>query len=448
MGAVSRPKNREEKGGGRKRSYGFRLWMGALVAALHLLAVALFFRSPPHPAGSVDWPLQFSILTALSLLCSFIALRSTRRVLPAMLLGIQVFLLAVADYPDGADQRLTFLFLCILVAMLLSLVRPPYSLVPAVDVLLLLVFRFRPVKVWSGPPILPRLEDSVLLLIAVLVVSIVLTKVRRLSDAFESQGRDVEAMNFSINNLLNANVDFQNYAIEVGERSTIEERKRLSRDIHDIVGYTLINLKMMLESAIDIAGGENRQLSDLLARARDQAQSSLGETRMALQAFRDIEKSNLGGVSGIHKIVTLFSRATGIAVEVNYGNMPWGIDEELGVALRRIVQESMTNSFRHGRATRIQIGFWIAHDRLLVKVDDNGQGAAEIKPGIGLLGMQERVARFGGTLDFNSSDYGFSIRAEIPLVRSGSAALPPPGTADTAARRVENARQDAHSDRG
>jgi signal transduction histidine kinase len=426
-----RPGDRDEVGS-RKNALGFRLWTAALVAAAHVLALAVFFRNPPHPPGSSDWPLQFTILLGLSLGCSLAAQRYEQKVVPAVLLGLQLFLLAAADYPDGADQKLTFIFLCILVVTLLSLVRLPYYLIAAADALLVLVFRFRPVRVWSSLPAMPRLEDSLLLLLSLALVSAVLSRVFRLYEAFEAQTRDVEAMDNSISNLLNANVDFQNHAVQVGERSTIEERKRLSREIHDIVGYTLINLKMMLESAIDLAGGENRQLAELLARARDQAQSSLGETRMALQAFRDMEKSNLDAVSSIHKIITLFSRATGIDVEVNYGNMPWGIDEELGGTLRRIVQESMTNSFRHGRATRIQIGFWIAHERLLVKVDDNGQGAAEIRPGIGLLGMRERVEGLGGTLEVDSAGYGFSIRAEIPLRPEDVEALPSPVTDLTA----------------
>ncbi|MDA8427114.1 MAG: sensor histidine kinase [Treponema sp.] len=423
----------EDSGRGRRNGFRFRLWMAALVVAAHALALAVFFSDPPRPPGSSDWPLQFSILVALSLVCSLVSQRFDRKVVPAILLGLQLFLLAAADYPDGAEQKLTFIFLCILVVTLLSLLRLPYYLIAAADALFVLAFRFRPVRVWNGLPAAPGMEDSLLLLLSLALVSAVLARVFRLYEAFEAQARDLEAMDNSISNLLNANVDFQNHAVQVGERSTIEERKRLSREIHDIVGYTLINLKMMLESAIDLAGSSNRQLAELLARARDQAQSSLGETRMALQAFRDMEKSNLDAVSSIHRIITLFSRATGIEVEVNYGNMPWGIDEELGGTLRRIVQESMTNSFRHGRATRIQIGFWIAHERLLVKVDDNGQGAAEIRPGIGLLGMRERVEGLGGKLEIDSAGYGFSIRAEIPLGAEDVQALPPPVT-DLAAK--------------
>jgi len=75
----------------------------------------------------------------------------------------------------------------------------------------------------------------------------------------------------------------------------------------------------------------------------------------------------------------------------------------------------MTNAIRHGGATRIQIGFWIARDWLHMKISDNGVGASEVKPGIGLTGMRERLDAIGGELIVQGSEYGFSLIAEMPL---------------------------------
>ena len=408
------------------RSFG--LWVSLFGLGCHALAIAVFLNRPRIASLPQDWALQFWMLLSLSVVCSLAANRFERKVLPAILFGLQIFVLTVADYPEGRDLILTFIFIIIINVTMFSLVRPMFAMVLVFDLGLVGLFRIRPVPLWNDLPSIPRLADSALLFFGVALSSVLLTALGRLSEAYNETKFDVDAMKNSINNLLNANVDFQNHAIEVGKQSTIEERKRMSREVHDIVGYTLINLKMMLESGIDLAGEGNIQLSELLRRARDQAQSGLGETRMALQAFRDMEHSRMDLVAGLQVVVTLFSKATGIEVEVSYGNIAGNIDEDLGVILRRIVQESMTNSFRHGRATRIKIGFWIADGRLSVKIDDDGQGAAEIHPGIGLIGMRERVEGLGGNLEFSNSGYGFCIRAEMPVGQGRSAVLPPPVT--------------------
>jgi signal transduction histidine kinase len=113
-------------------------------------------------------------------------------------------------------------------------------------------------------------------------------------------------------------------------------------------------------------------------------------------------------------MVNSFSRATGLDVEVNWGNAPWSFGDDLNAAVYRLIQESMTNAFRHGRATKIQIRFWITDEKLLIVVHDNGRGANEVHPGIGLTGMTERLAPLGGRLVAAGGERGFSVRAEIP----------------------------------
>jgi signal transduction histidine kinase len=74
----------------------------------------------------------------------------------------------------------------------------------------------------------------------------------------------------------------------------------------------------------------------------------------------------------------------------------------------------MTNAIRHGRASRIQISFWISDGRLRISVDDNGIGSTDIEPGIGFTGMRERLDPLGGELTLGNGLTGFTVRAEIP----------------------------------
>jgi signal transduction histidine kinase len=385
-----------------------------LMIALHALAAGFFFRDASTMGAPEDWPGQFLFLLGASLACALAAPLVRKRSLVAILIGFQAFLLMVADYPEGAASDLVGIFCCILLLGAVNALRVSIPLVPLLCAASVLLFRMRPVRAWSTPPAVPAVPDSLLAFAAVIVFAYFNLAAKGWDAEARRQGERGANLDRSIASLLAANLDFQNYALEAGERSTIAERKRLSRDIHDIVGYTLINLKMMLEAAIDRAGSADRALAELLVAARDQAQDGLADTRRVLRTFREMENDTPEGISSIQKIVSSFSRATGIEVEVNYGNMPW-ILGSLDSVISHIVQEGMTNAIRHGGATQIQIGFWIVQDRLHLRIVDNGVGAAEVKPGIGLLGMRERLEPIGGELSVQSSGYGFALVAEMPL---------------------------------
>lgn len=392
----------------------FRDGAALLSVALHALAAGAFLGDPPAIDASEGWAGQFLFLLGASLSCGLAAPAVKKRAVVAILLGFQVFLLAVADYPEGSGAVLAGIFSCALLLSAIGCYRFSAPLVPLMGAVAVAVFRFRPIRAWATAPSVPSVAASVLAGAVAVVFACLCLAAKRLEAEARRQREKVASLNLSVSSLLQANLDFQNYALEAGERSTIAERKRLSRDIHDIVGYTLINLKMMLEAAIDRAGEVNKPLTELLASAIDQAQGGLSETRRVLRTLRDMENAKPEGVASIHKIVASFSRATGIDVEVSYGNIPRTLGA-LDSVISHIVQEGMTNAIRHGGATRIQIGFWIVRDRLHMKIADNGIGAAEVKPGIGLIGMRERLEPIGGELVAQSSEYGFSLIAEMPL---------------------------------
>jgi signal transduction histidine kinase len=392
----------------------YREASAALMVALHGLAAAFFLRGAPSIETPEDWAGQYLFLLGLSLALSLGNPFVKRRLVAALLFGFQAFLLAVAVYPEGSRTLSAGLFACILLLGAIGSFKVRLPLVPPITVAVLFLFRLRPVRAWASLPSVPPLVDSLLICALVIVFACCALVAKAWDAEARRQRARAASMDRSIASLLDANLDFQNYALEAGERSTIAERKRLSRDIHDIVGYTLINLKMMLEAAIDRAGAENRGLAELLSSARDQAQAGLVETRQVLRSFREMENAKPEGVASIHKITTAFSQATGIELEVSYGNMPRSLGS-LNSVISHIVQEGITNAIRHGGATRIQIGFWIVQGRLHVKIADNGAGASDIKPGIGLTGMRERLEPLGGELLVQSSDYGFSLIAEMPL---------------------------------
>ena len=79
------------------------------------------------------------------------------------------------------------------------------------------------------------------------------------------------------------------------------------------------------------------------------------------------------------------------------------------------MQEGLTNAFRHGRATKIEVQFWATTELLTINILDNGMGAFKFNKGMGISGMEERLSRIGGTLEAGNISDGFQISAFIPL---------------------------------
>ena len=89
--------------------------------------------------------------------------------------------------------------------------------------------------------------------------------------------------------------------------------------------------------------------------------------------------------------------------------------EKVDSLIYQFIQEGLTNSFRHGEATKIKILFWREDHILNIHLTDNGIGAKSIKEGIGMMGMRERLGALGGTMDSQNVVDGFELSARIPV---------------------------------
>jgi signal transduction histidine kinase len=157
-------------------------------------------------------------------------------------------------------------------------------------------------------------------------------------------------------------------------------------------------------------------LSDIILTARKQAQEGLRETRSALRRLRVDKPHNVDSTRNIFKIISIFRKIAGIGIDLNFGNLPHFLARELNVALFRTVQEGLTNSVRHGRATRVRVSFWVAGNEVLLTIADDGKGALDVVKGLGLTGMEERIGALGGTVHIGVSPMGgFSLSVKVPL---------------------------------
>ncbi|TCL53613.1 signal transduction histidine kinase [Hydrogenispora ethanolica] len=248
--------------------------------------------------------------------------------------------------------------------------------------------------------------ECAIAMICGIVIRQLLDKVHHLSD-------QVEQFYQSNIRLVEANLGLQDYTVRHQRESIMNERNRISREIHDSVGYMLTNLIAVLDYSRELIIAQKDQALEKIDQGREQARAALAEVRRAVRALRPpIEVSRLQAVSAL---ITAFSEATGIEASVYMPKLPDSFGEEIDTIIYRVIQEALTNTFRHGQATHVFISINLKNKLLSITIKDNGLGATSFQLGCGLTGIQERVRALNGRFEIDSSpNQGFIIKILIP----------------------------------
>jgi len=200
-----------------------------------------------------------------------------------------------------------------------------------------------------------------------------------------------------------------------------EERARIARDLHDVVGHT-VNLMVVQAGAarrvLDVNPGQTREL---LSSVEDTGRGALAELDRVLGMLRrdsraEPDRPDDPGLASLPDLVRRMAEAgvdVTVEVEVDHGQIP----RSLNLSVYRIIQEALTNALKHGQATAVRVAVRRSGADLAIEVCDNGRGAPHgHAPGRGLVGIGERVALFGGTMTHGGGERGgFTISALLPL---------------------------------
>jgi signal transduction histidine kinase len=203
-----------------------------------------------------------------------------------------------------------------------------------------------------------------------------------------------------------------------------DERRSLSRELHDEVGQAITALRVELGNLEKLraapAGEFRRHLED----AKELAAGTLRSVRSIAMGLRPSVLDDLGVGPGLEWQGREFSRRTGIPVEVLVEGLPPDVPDTHRTCVYRVVQEALTNCARHAEAHHIRIALHTEVHRLCLTVQDDGCGVPEeildgrrgSVAGLGLLGIEERVRDLGGELDILSQKgKGTLLRIVIPL---------------------------------
>lgn len=196
---------------------------------------------------------------------------------------------------------------------------------------------------------------------------------------------------------------------------TLQERNRISREVHDSAGHTLSTLVIQLE-AIEKLSEEagNQQVSDMIMNLRTFAKAGLSEVREVVHAMKPEVYNRVGYMESIDQLVDTYQKNTGIDVFFGYNTPTFDLSDVQQDSLYRTIQESLANTAKYAKATTIRLRIFYTHDRLFLNIKDNGQGVDEIVPSVGLTGMKERIMLAGGSIDFISGpNRGFHTRVTL-----------------------------------
>lgn len=217
-------------------------------------------------------------------------------------------------------------------------------------------------------------------------------------------------------NMMNrVNEDLRHYAQMTEQIAEIRERKRLAREIHDTLGHALTGIAAGVDATLIIIDKSPEVAKKQLTLVSQVVREGISDVRNSLEKLRPGALDQVGLKGALQKMITEFTGlSSSLVIDLNYEVDQADFEVAKEDALFRVVQESITNSIRHGAATHIYIHFFIEDSFLLITIEDNGFGAHSIKPGYGLIQMKERIAAIHGTIAFDGSD-GFLTRIRIPL---------------------------------
>jgi PAS domain S-box-containing protein len=215
--------------------------------------------------------------------------------------------------------------------------------------------------------------------------------------------------------LVASQTHLRNHANQV-VRAQEDERRRISRELHDEAGQALISLKYNLDSMASEIPGNFKEVHQKLDDSVKIIDQTMGMIRTLSHSLRP-PVMDVGGLNlSLRELCWDFSQRTGLQIDYQ-GNDILGLPDEIAISLYRFAQEATVNILKHSKATRVDIRLQYKKGNVMLAVRDNGNGMNPANPsdGIGLLGIGERIDLLGGSLHINSKPgWGVRLTASVP----------------------------------
>jgi signal transduction histidine kinase len=205
-------------------------------------------------------------------------------------------------------------------------------------------------------------------------------------------------------------------------RAVIEERTRIARELHDVVGHSVSVMTVQTSGVRRLLRHEQEQEREALLAVERTGREALAEMRRVVGALRDPEGGPaLAPQPSLSRIDTLVAHAreTGLPVDLEIEGEPVPLPAGVDLTAYRLVQEGLTNTIKHASAKHADVRVRYDGDHVEIEVSDDGRrvdGRPSSTARHGLVGMRERVAIYGGELEAGArAEGGYRLRARLPV---------------------------------
>ncbi|WP_328972082.1 sensor histidine kinase [Streptomyces sp. NBC_00239] len=224
--------------------------------------------------------------------------------------------------------------------------------------------------------------------------------------------------------------DIENNRRLQADRAVAAERRRIARELHDIVAHHITTMQLMAGGARANLSGDQEVVREALVTLEGSGRMALREMRQLLDVLRagdEAEEAPTAPQPGIGDLAEIVdeSRRAGLPTALDVRGEERPLPPSLGLTVFRIVQEALTNARKHAGGASASVRLTYGPEHVAVEVSDDGAGSVNgpgggpysgSGSGYGLIGMRERVVLHGGTLEAGPGDGGgFRVAARLPL---------------------------------
>jgi signal transduction histidine kinase len=240
--------------------------------------------------------------------------------------------------------------------------------------------------------------------------------IRRLQVAREKAADQFHLLSKSHQELSDVHEQLRSYSKQVEELTVIRERNQIAREIHDTVGHKMTALIVQLQLARELMPLDLEKSKQTIQNCEGLARASLGEIRTSVRTLREDDGISTTFLATLQTLLKEFSQMTELEVSLEIAGDPTNTPTSIQPTIIRIIQESLTNSKKHGNATQCHVSINCQPDIIKLAIDDNGTGVKQVQPSFGLINMRERVIEHGGSIQYESTiGQGFRVNVGFPL---------------------------------
>ena len=197
------------------------------------------------------------------------------------------------------------------------------------------------------------------------------------------------------------------------ELYTLQERNRISREIHDSVGHSLSTIIIQLGAISKLSEENNPQISQMSSQLREFAVKGLQEVRTVVHDLKPEQLTKQQLTVALEEFIYETKQHSGVEFVFRQNKPTFQLTKEQELTIFRGVQEATTNAIRHGKATKITLLMMYSANELIVTIMDNGVGASAISLEGGLKALEERLHEQQAQLEIKNTEQGFTVQMKL-----------------------------------